>query len=77
MKTYGGVEALDGSNWSTSRTGRCTLLVRTRGNHWIGGWVGPTAGMEVAGKRKIPVPTENRTPAVQPYRLATLFNKND
>jgi hypothetical protein len=38
-------------------------------NHWIGGWVGPRAGLNVAVKRKIPSPRREsnpRTPIVQP-----------
>jgi len=27
---------------------------RTRGTHWIGGWVGPSAGLDTVVKRKIP-----------------------
>jgi hypothetical protein len=37
--------------------------------HWIGGWVGPRAVLDVAVKRKIPSPlweSNPRTPIVQP-----------
>jgi len=46
MKTYGGMElsrhtfltsALDGGEWSVSRSGRFTPSERTVGTHWIGG----------------------------------------
>jgi hypothetical protein len=29
---------------------------RASGSHWIGGWVGPTAGLNVVEKRKISLP---------------------
>jgi hypothetical protein len=56
MKAYGGVDAenhilltsaLVGGEWSASRPGRFTP-----GNHWIGGWVGPRAGLDDMEKRK-------------------------
>jgi hypothetical protein len=33
--------ALDGGEWSASRSGRFTPRERASGTHWIGGWVGP------------------------------------
>jgi hypothetical protein len=47
------------------------LRERAPGTHWIGGWVGPRAGLNVMVKRKIPSPTTQResnprTPIVQP-----------
>jgi hypothetical protein len=39
------------------------------GTHWIGGWVGPRAILDVVVKRKIPSPCQElnpRTPTVQP-----------
>jgi hypothetical protein len=44
--------ALDGDKWSASRPGRFTAGERTPGTHWIGGWVGPIAGLHVVFKRK-------------------------
>jgi hypothetical protein len=35
--------ALDGGEWSVSRTGRFTSSERAPGTVWIGGWVGPRA----------------------------------
>jgi hypothetical protein len=57
MKTYGEMKvqfhaltsALDGGEWSVSRLGRFTP-----GTHWIGGWVGPRAGLDAVAKRKFP-----------------------
>jgi hypothetical protein len=48
--------ALDGGEWSASLTGRFTSRERAPGTHWIEGWVGPRAGLEVVVKRKIPSP---------------------
>jgi hypothetical protein len=39
------------------------------GTHWIGGWVGPRAGLDAMVKRKIPRPRREsnpRAPIVQP-----------
>jgi hypothetical protein len=55
MKTYGGVDvytrvfltsALVGRELSASRPGRFTPGERAAGAHWIGGWVGPRAGLD-------------------------------
>jgi hypothetical protein len=48
--------ALDGDEWSASRTGRFTPGERAPGTHWIGGWVGPRAILDAVVKRKIPSP---------------------
>jgi hypothetical protein len=57
MKAYGGVDvfltsALVGGEWSVTRPGRFTLGERAPGMHWIGGWVGPRAGLDDVEKRK-------------------------
>jgi hypothetical protein len=71
MKVYGGVEvyvhvfltsALLGGEWSASRPGHFTPKERVPGIHWIGGWVGPRAGLDDVEKRKNPDPSGNRTP---------------
>jgi hypothetical protein len=41
--THSLTSALDGGEWSASRTGRFTPRERAPGTHWIGGWVGPRA----------------------------------
>jgi len=39
--------------WSPSRPGRFTSGDRAPGTQWVGGWVGPGAGMDkAAAKRK-------------------------
>jgi hypothetical protein len=62
MKAYWGMEvqlhacftsALDGGEWSASRPGRFTPRERASSTHWIGGWVGPRAGLDAVVKRKI------------------------
>jgi hypothetical protein len=45
--------ALDGGKWSASRPGRFTPRERAPGTHWIGAWVGPTAGLDFVEKRKM------------------------
>jgi hypothetical protein len=61
MKAYGGVDAeihifltsaLVGGEWSASRPSRFTPRERTPNTHWIGGWVGPRAGLDNVEKRK-------------------------
>jgi hypothetical protein len=67
--THSLTSALDGGEWSASRSGRFTLRERAPGTHWIGGWVGPRAVLDAVVKRKIPSPRREsnpRTPIVQP-----------
>jgi hypothetical protein len=62
MKAYGGADvyihiflipALAGGEWSALRPCRFTLGERTPGTLWIGGWVGPRAGLDDMEKRKL------------------------
>jgi hypothetical protein len=57
--------ALDGGEWSASRPCRFTPGARAPGTHWIGGWVGPRAGLDTAGQRKS-CTAGYRTQAAQP-----------
>jgi hypothetical protein len=57
MKAYGGVvlfltSTLVGGEWSASRPGRFAHGERAPYNHWIRGWVGPTASLDDVEKRK-------------------------
>jgi hypothetical protein len=61
MKAYGGVHvwirvfltsALVRGQWSASRPGRFNPRERGPGTHWIGGWVGPRAGLDDVEKSK-------------------------
>jgi hypothetical protein len=48
---------------------RFTPGERTPGTHWIGGWVGPTAGLDAGARRKILCPCRGSNlnrPTVQP-----------
>jgi hypothetical protein len=56
---------LDGGEWSASRPGRFTPRERAPGLHWIGGLVGPRAGLETVSKREIPNPSGNRTQIIR------------
>jgi hypothetical protein len=60
--------ALDGGEWSASRSGRFTHRKRAPDTHWIGGWVGPRAVLDAVVKRECPSPRREsnpRTPIVQ------------
>jgi hypothetical protein len=48
MKTYG--------DWSASLPGRFTPTEKASGTHWIGGWVGPRAGLDAVEKSLLPFP---------------------
>jgi hypothetical protein len=70
MKAYGEVDvqirifltsALAGSEWLVSRPCRFTPGERAPGTLWIGGSVGPTAGLDDVAKEKILDPTGTRT----------------
>jgi hypothetical protein len=61
--------ALDGGEWSASRPIHFTPRKRAPGTQWIGGWVGPRAGLDTVSKRKIPSPCwelDPDHPIVQP-----------
>jgi hypothetical protein len=49
---------LDVSEWSCSRPCRFTPRERGPSTHWIGGWVGPRAGLDALEKKKkiLPLP---------------------
>jgi hypothetical protein len=34
----------------------------TPGTYWVGGWVGPRAGLDAVAKRKIPIPCRESNP---------------
>jgi hypothetical protein len=81
MKTYwgsGGIappfltSALDGGEWSFSRTGRFTPGERSPGTLWRGGWVSPRAGLDAVEKEKmLPIPgIEPRPSSPSLYRLS-------
>jgi len=67
-KTLRSLIPLDGGEWVASRTGRFTPGLRDPGTHWIGGSVGPGAGLDVVAKRKNPIitPAENWNSFFQP-----------
>jgi hypothetical protein len=56
---------LDGGEWSASRPCRSTLGESALGTHWLGGWVGTTAGLEHCGTKPF-VSAGDRTPTIQP-----------
>jgi hypothetical protein len=54
--------ALDEGEWLVSRPGRFTPGETAPGTHWIGGWVGPRAGLDRV---------EQRTNLFLPVTIAT------
>jgi hypothetical protein len=65
---------------SASRPGGFTPRERDPGIHWIGGWMGPRAGLNTVVKRKIPSPrreSNSRTPIVQPVAQCYTDDKED
>jgi hypothetical protein len=44
--------ALDRGEWVASHPGCFIPRKRTIGTHWIGGWVGPRASLDMVSKRK-------------------------
>jgi hypothetical protein len=83
MKKYWGMDVqihvflsstLVGSEWSASRRGRLTSGERTPGTHWIGGWVGPRAGLDDVEKRKfLTLPGLELRPLRRPARSQSLY----
>jgi hypothetical protein len=55
--------AVDGGEWSASRTGSFTPRKRVPGTLWIGGWVGSKAVLDAVVKRKIPSPRRESNPS--------------
>jgi len=45
--------ALDGGDWSASLPGRFTCGRSALVTRWIGGWVGPKAGLDTVVKGKV------------------------
>jgi hypothetical protein len=43
---YSLTSALDGGEWSASRSGHFTARERVPSTHWIGGWVGLRASLD-------------------------------
>jgi hypothetical protein len=63
--------ALAGGEWSASRPGRFTPEEKAPSTYWIGGWVGPRAGMDDLEKRKfLTVPGLEIRNLVRPARLS-------
>jgi hypothetical protein len=50
------VSALAGGEWWASRPGRFTSGEKDQGAHWMGGWVGPRAGLDNMERTKFLTP---------------------
>jgi hypothetical protein len=55
--------ALEGCEWSASRTRRSASREKAPSTHWIGGWVDPSAGLALWITEQSLVPVQNQTPA--------------
>jgi hypothetical protein len=67
--------ALDGGEWSASRSGRALPPGKDPFTHCTGGWVDPRAGLDTEVRRKILLPLpgiEHRSPS-RPVRSQTLY----
>jgi hypothetical protein len=66
--------ALDGGEWSASHPSHFTPRETAPGTHWIGGWVGPRAGLDAVVKRKIPSPCQDSNPN-HPAHSSVLYHQ--
>jgi len=60
--THSLISALDGGEWSASRSAHFTPRERVFFTHWIGEWVVPRAGLNTVSKRKILSPRRVSNP---------------
>jgi hypothetical protein len=60
--THSLTSAVDGGEWSALCPGRFTPKERPPGTHWLGGWVGPRAGLDTVSRRKFPSPRQDSNP---------------
>jgi hypothetical protein len=60
--THSLTSALDGCEWSASHPGGFNPREGAPGTHWIGGWVGPRASLDVVVKRETPSPRRKSNP---------------
>jgi hypothetical protein len=63
---------LDGGEWSASRSGRFIPGEGASGTHWMGGWVGPRAGLDRVKKSKISFSCRELNPG-RPGRSPPLY----
>jgi hypothetical protein len=61
------------SEWSASRPCRFIERETVPGNHWRGGWVGPTAGLDAMEKTKILLQTSGPLPVAIQTELSRLL----
>jgi hypothetical protein len=75
--------ALGGGEWSASQPCRFIPGERAPGNHYVGGWVVPRAGLDAVEKRKILHCRESnpgrpaRTPSLSPLRYPDSWYNSD
>jgi hypothetical protein len=66
--------ALDGGKWSASSLSHFTPRERDPDIQWIGGWLGPRAGLDTMVKRKIPSPCQDSNPPDHQARSPALHH---
>jgi hypothetical protein len=69
--------SLDGGEWSASRFDCFTSGERAPGIHWVGGWVGPSSGLDAVDEGKISylLPgMESRPSSPQPVAIPAELN---
>jgi hypothetical protein len=70
--------ALVGGEWSASCTCHFTPGKRTLSAHWIGGWVGPRAGLDAVEKRNfLTLQGHELAPSQSLYRLRAISTANN
>jgi hypothetical protein len=67
--------ALDVGEWSASRPGLFNPWQRDHVIHWIGGWVGPSTGLDAVAKRNIPWPFRESNPSRPACSLVTILTE--
>jgi hypothetical protein len=55
--------ALGRGKWSASCPSHITHRERAPGAHWIGGWMGPSTGLDAVEKRRISCPCWEANPS--------------
>jgi hypothetical protein len=75
MKRYALTSALSGGKWLASRFGRFTPRKSSPGIIWIGGCVGPRAGLVEVAKRKIPYLCWESNPSRPSRNLVTVLTE--
>jgi hypothetical protein len=66
--------ALEGGEWSASGPGHFNPGERAASTHWLGGWVGPSAGLDAVEYRTLSCPYRELNP-LQPAAILTKLSR--